>query len=83
MTRLPDVQETLTALGFYDGPAAGEFDADSRAALEEFRGVNNFENHSVAVREDALVRGWDEADGSGEERMVDPLWHELSRLDRV
>jgi len=83
------VQETLAALGFYDGPADGEFGADSRAALEEFRGVNNFENHSVPVLEDALVRGWeqadepDDADGSGEGRLVDALWHGLSRLDRV
>jgi len=77
------VQETLVELGFYDGPVDGEFDADARDALEEFRGVNNFENHSVAVIEDALVRGWDEADGTGEERMVDALWHGLSRLERV
>jgi uncharacterized Ntn-hydrolase superfamily protein len=84
-----EVQETLAALGFYDGPTDGEFGADSRAALEEFRGVNNFENHSVAVLEDALARGWSQTDGTaaaegnGEARLVDALWHGLSRLDRV
>ena len=44
--------------------------------------MNNFENHDLAVLEDALARGWDDAEGKGEERLVDAIWHGLSRLDR-
>ena len=77
------VAGTLAELGFYDGSPSGTFDEDARAALEEFRGLNNFENHSLAVLEDALARGWDDAAGEGEERMVDAIWNGLSRLDRV
>ena len=76
------VQETLAELGFFEGTPAETFGENGREALEDFRGMNNFENHDLAVLEDALTRGWDEADGEGEERMVDAIWHGLSRLDR-
>jgi len=77
-----EVTETLAELGFYDGDPAVEFGEDERDALEAFCGMNNFENHDLAVIEDALVRGWSEAEGEGEDRMVDAIWHGLSRLDR-
>jgi uncharacterized Ntn-hydrolase superfamily protein len=77
-----DVTATLADLGFYDGTADGEFGEEERDALEDFRGMNNFENHSVATLEDALARGWDDAEGEGEVRMVDAIWHGLQRLDR-
>jgi hypothetical protein len=35
------------------------------------------------VIEDALVRGWDDADGAGEARMVDAIWHGLQHYERV
>ncbi|MFT4889256.1 MAG: putative Ntn-hydrolase superfamily protein [Halobacteriales archaeon] len=76
------VLETLADLGFYDGTPAAGFGEDERDALEEFRGMNNFENHDLAVIEDALARGWDDAEGEGEARMVNAIWHGLSRLDR-
>ncbi|SDM37828.1 Uncharacterized conserved protein, Ntn-hydrolase superfamily [Halogranum gelatinilyticum] len=77
-----EVLGTLADLGFYDAQPDTEFGNDEREALEDFRGLNNFENHSLAVIEDALSRGWDAADGEGEDRMVDAIWHGLSRLDR-
>ena len=83
------VRDALADLGFYDGgpnepPEEDEsFGEADRDALETFRGMNNFENHPVPVLEDALARGWDEADGEGESRLVDAVWHGLSRLDRV
>ena len=79
------VTETLADLGFYeadDATLSETFDDEDRDALESFRGMNNFENHDLAVLEDALARGWDDAEGSGEERLVDAIWHGLSRLDR-
>ncbi|WP_231182617.1 DUF1028 domain-containing protein [Haladaptatus sp. DYF46] len=76
------VSETLVELGLFDGTPSATFGEGERGALEDFRGMNNFENHSIPVLEDALARGWDDADGDGEERMVDALWHGLSRLDR-
>jgi uncharacterized Ntn-hydrolase superfamily protein len=76
------VAGTLTDLGFYDGEPTAEFGDAERDALEAFRGMNNFENHDLPVLEDALARGWDDADGAGEDRMVDAIWHGLSRLDR-
>jgi uncharacterized Ntn-hydrolase superfamily protein len=87
------VADTLAELGFLDrGDEDGADDASGsdafgeaeREALEDFRGLNNFENHSLAVVEDALARGWSETDSDddGETRMVDALWHGLSRLDR-
>jgi uncharacterized Ntn-hydrolase superfamily protein len=88
------VQAALAALGFLDAETEttdGEFGEGQREALEDFRGMNNFENHDLAVIEDALARGWAEADGeavptdarSAEDRLVDAIWHGLSRLDRV
>lgn len=59
------------------------FGERERAALETFRGMNNFENHPVPVLEDAIARGWEAAEGEGETRLVDAVWHGLSRLDRV
>jgi uncharacterized Ntn-hydrolase superfamily protein len=76
------VLDTLADLGFYGGESSGEFGEDERGALEEFRGMNNFENHDLDALEDALARGWSDADGAGEDRMVNAIWHGLSRLDR-
>ena len=76
------VVETLADLGFYDGEPTPAFEDAEREALESFRGMNNFENHDLATIEDAIARGWDEADGDGETRMVNAIWHGLSRLDR-
>ena len=78
-----EVLQTLATLDLYDGDPDETFGEAEREALEEFRGLNNFENHSLAVLEDALARGWDDADGDGEGRMVDAIWHGLSRLDRL
>ncbi|WP_200531772.1 DUF1028 domain-containing protein [Halorubrum sp. LN27] len=87
------VAAALADLGFLDeaetgGEAAARDDPESfgeaeREALETFRGMNNFENHPVPVLEDALARGWADAEGEGEDRLVDAVWHGLSRLDRV
>jgi len=77
------VLSTLAEMGFYDDPPSGEFGESERESLEAFRGMANFENHSLPVLEDALARGWDDADGTGEERMVDAIWNGLSRLERV
>ncbi|CQR52772.1 MULTISPECIES: DUF1028 domain-containing protein [Haloferax] len=57
------VLETLSELGFYDGTPSDEFDDEAAEALESFRGMNNFENHSLSVLEDAIARGWDDVDG--------------------
>jgi uncharacterized Ntn-hydrolase superfamily protein len=85
------VAATLADLGFLDESDAIDDDAADvdafgephREALETFRGMNNFENHPVPVLEDAIARGWDDAEGDGEDRLVDAVWHGLSRLDRV
>ena len=77
-----EVERTLADLGFYDGDPSGEFGEDAREALEDFRGMNNFENHDPDALEDALARGWDDADGEGEDKMVNAIWHGLSRRDR-
>ncbi|WP_227354455.1 DUF1028 domain-containing protein [Haladaptatus salinisoli] len=76
------VAETLVDLGFFEGTPSEDFGDDERDALEDFRGMNNFENHPLPVLEDALSRGWDDAEGDGEDRMVDAIWHGLSRLER-
>ncbi|WP_148413992.1 DUF1028 domain-containing protein [Haloferax sp. KTX1] len=82
------VLETLSELGFYDGTPSDEFDDEAAEALESFRGMNNFENHSRSVLEDAIARGWDDADGDstgeldGEARLTEAIWRGLSRLDR-
>ena len=77
------VQETLAELDIYEQEPSEPFDSDARDALESFRGLNNFENHSLTVLEDALANGWADADGEGEAKLVDAIWHGLSRLDRV
>ncbi len=79
------VADTLVDLGHLDTEDAETvtaFAEPQRDALEAFRGMNNFENHSLPVVEDALARGWDDADGEGEKRMVDAIWHGLQRLER-
>ena len=76
------VLATLSELGFYDGEPSGEFGEQEREALEDFRGMNNFENHDLDALEDALARGWSDADGEGEDRVVAAIWHGISRLDR-
>jgi len=87
------VSATLADLGFLDAEPDASFGEEERAALEDFRGMNNFENHPLTVIEDALARGWEEAaagdrgaagrDGDGESRMVDAIWHGLQRYDRL
>ena len=82
-----EVAETLGDLGLYnesvtDGADSEEFGEAEREALEDFRSMNNFENHSTAVLEDAIARGWNAAEGRGEERLIDAVWHGLSRLER-
>jgi uncharacterized Ntn-hydrolase superfamily protein len=76
------VEEALADLGFYDGTPSTEFDEEARDALEAFRGMNNFENHDLDALEDALARGWTDAEGDGEDQLVNAIWHGLSRLDR-
>lgn len=49
-----EVQGALAALGFYRGTATGTYDAKTKAAFEEWAGMNNFENK---VRADAKVWG--------------------------
>jgi len=78
-----EVAATLADLGFYDGEPTATFGEPEREALEAFRGMNNFENHPLPVIEDALADGWADADGEGEARMVDAIWHGLSQYDRV
>ena len=80
------VAATLADLGFLDEGDATVVDAfgePQREALETFRGMNNFENHPLPVLEDAIARGWADAEGEGEDRLVDAVWHGISRLDRV
>ena len=77
------VERVLADLGFYDGAPSETFDDAARDALEDFRGMNNFENHDLVVLEDALARGWDDAEGEGADRLTDAIWHGLSRLDRL
>jgi uncharacterized Ntn-hydrolase superfamily protein len=83
------VAVVLADLGFYESDASGVDDAEreafgeaEREALEDFRGMNNFENHPLPVIEDALARGWTEASGDGGARMVDAIWHGLQEYDR-
>jgi uncharacterized Ntn-hydrolase superfamily protein len=72
--------ETATA----DRPAteSDAFGDRERDALEAFRGMNNFENHDLPVLEDALARGWRDASGEGQDRLVNAIWHGLQRLER-
>jgi uncharacterized Ntn-hydrolase superfamily protein len=76
------VTATLAETGFYEGSST-EFGDDERAALSDFRGANNFENHDLDVLEDALARGWDDAEGSGETRLVNAIWHGISGRERA
>jgi uncharacterized Ntn-hydrolase superfamily protein len=81
-----EVATALADLGFLEeGDATGvdAFGEPQREALETFRGMNNFENHPLPVLEDAIARGWTDAEGEGEDRLVDAVWHGISRLDRV
>ena len=81
-----EVATVLADLGFLDeGDATGvdAFGEPQREALETFRGMNNFENHPLPMLEDAIARGWTDAEGEGEDRLVDAVWHGISRLDRV
>ena len=80
--RARQVTAALDDCGFYAG-SARKFGEDERAALSEFRGANNFENHDLAVLEDALARGWDDAEGAGETRLVNAIWHGLSGRKRA
>ncbi|WP_435078125.1 DUF1028 domain-containing protein [Halococcus sp. AFM35] len=81
-----DTAEAVTAAlaecGFYEG-SSDEFGADERAALSDFRGANNFENHDLDVLEDALARGWNEAEGTGETRLINAIWHGISGRERA
>ncbi len=76
------VLEILAETGLYERTPGETFGEAERTALEDFSGRNNFENHDVAVLEDALARGWESAEGVGEERLVNAIWHGLSRLQR-
>ncbi len=78
------VTEVLADLGLYSGEPSETFGEPERDALESFRGVNNFENHSIAALEDAIAHGWAETDPEteGETRLVDAVWHGLQRLPR-
>ncbi|MFC7167674.1 DUF1028 domain-containing protein [Halospeciosus flavus] len=77
-----EVLHTLRDLDLYEGEPSGEFGEREREALEDFRGMNNFENHSLDVLEDAIARGWERSEGDGEEKLVNAIWHGLSRLER-
>jgi len=77
------VTRTLADLGHFDGTPTATFGEEEREALEEFRGVNNFENHSLALIEDAIARGWADASGVGTDRLVNAIWQGLSRLERA
>lgn len=77
-----EVLATLADLGYYDGRPKSTLDSDGRSAVEAWRGVQNFENHEVTVLEDALATGWEAATGTGNERLVDAVWHGLAQRDR-
>jgi uncharacterized Ntn-hydrolase superfamily protein len=57
-----EVLAALADLGLYEDEPDETFGDDARVALENFRGMNNFENHDLAVLEDALARGWSETE---------------------
>ena len=77
------VLEILSTLSLYDGTPKSTFGDNERDALAAFRGLHNFENHSLSLLEDSIQRGWAAADGTGEDKIVDAIWHGLSRLDRL
>ncbi|WP_160132865.1 DUF1028 domain-containing protein [Halococcus salsus] len=74
------VTAALDEAGFCEGTSTALGEGDT--ALAAFSGANNFENHEIRALEDALARGWDDADGTSEDRLVNAVWHGLSRLDR-
>jgi uncharacterized Ntn-hydrolase superfamily protein len=76
------VTAALAEAGFHEGTTTA-FGEDECAALADFRGANNFENHDLAVLEDALARGWDNAEGMGETRLVNAIWHGISSRERA
>ncbi len=76
------VAATLANLDLYDGTPSATFGTAERDALESFRGLNNFENHSLEVIEDTLARGWSDAEGTGKDRMIDAIWHGLQEYER-
>lgn len=78
------VTKTLAGLGLYEGSPGETFGETEREALDTFRGMNNFENQSLEVLEDAIVRGWEKADqdANGVDRLVDAIWHGLQHLPR-
>jgi uncharacterized Ntn-hydrolase superfamily protein len=49
-----EIQRGLGALGFYRGPANGKYDRTTRAALEDWAGMNNFE---TKMRRDGKMWG--------------------------
>jgi hypothetical protein len=63
-------------------PSTFSIVAREPATLEGFRATHNFENHSVDALEDALARGWGDAEWSGADRLVDAVWHGLSHRER-
>lgn len=82
------VLTTLADIGLYDGEPSGAFGDDARAALKQFQGMNNFENHDLALLEDALARGWSESDQTepaveGEARLIDAIWNGISDRERL
>ncbi|MDL0122358.1 MULTISPECIES: DUF1028 domain-containing protein [Halobacterium] len=77
------VLAALSELGFYDGAPGRAFGDAERDALAAFQAVNNFENHDLDALEDALARGWADAAGEGEDRLVNAIWQGISRLDRT
>ncbi len=49
-----EVQQGLATLGFYRGPITGKYDKKTRAAFEDWAGINNFE---TKVRKDDKLWG--------------------------
>ena len=49
-----EIQQGLAALGFYKGPATAKFDRKTRAAFEDWAGMNNLE---TKIRKDDKVWG--------------------------
>ncbi|HET7325415.1 MAG TPA: DUF1028 domain-containing protein [Halococcus sp.] len=77
-----EVTVALAGAGFYEGTST-EFGEDERTALADFQGANNFENHDLTVVVDALARGWNDAEGSDETRLVNAIWHGISGRERA
>lgn len=79
------VTETLAAVGMYDEDAdtadSEAFDQTEHESLEDFYGLNNFQDHPLLMIKDALVRGWD--DGKREVRIVDAICHRLQHYEQI